>query len=288
VKTRAQRAWGWIINGIYVIAAIACFGLSIYSIWLDRAGSAGVAATFAVAFLFLRHLPVIESFKAFNMEAKFARRVDEFDRLLAYIRSAAEATSRLLYLQLGYSGRMSSIGWGKKREVIEQLDQNLIELGVQGDFITRAKRPVLNFASWDLYSVFRGSAQVLSRRLRQDIAQLQKSITKQGPIDPTNPEWNDLHQRNLALLVPEQDVGDMSGPTSLENVSLLTIEVLDKVPWPPRERALLETIAKEVAQLSRGCWEQGTITLEAQAYIERYTRNDEGRLKEMEKDVPGG
>jgi hypothetical protein len=288
MKTRLQRAGDWAANAAYLLAAIACFGLSIYSILLDRAGSAGVAATFAVAFLFLRHLPVIESFKAFNMEAKFARRVDEFDKLLAYIRAAAEVTSRLLYLQLAYSGRMASIDWGRKREFIEELDRNLVELGVDSAFIKTAKRPILNFASWDLYRVFSGNAHVLSERLRHEIAQAQHAITKGGPINPSDTEWNELHQRQLALIVPHPAFGDMSGPTPLEDIGSVTGEVLGKVPYPPRERALLEQIAHEIEALAVACWEGGTVTVEAQSYIERYGRKDGDRLSELEESAAGG
>jgi hypothetical protein len=267
VKTKLQRGWDWATNATYLLAAIGCFALAIYSIWLDRAGSAGVAATFAVAFLFLRHLPIIESFKAFNMEAKFARRVDEFDKLLAYIRSAAEVTSKLLYLQLAYSDRMASIDWGRKRELIEELDQHLAHLGVEPNFIQTAKRPLLNFASWDLYRVFHGNAHVLSERLRHDIAQAQHAIFGGGPIDPAHPEWNELHQRQLALIVPHLQFEDMSGPTPLEDMGNVTREILDKVPYPPGERALLEKIAAEVEQLAAACWKRGTITPEAQSYM---------------------
>jgi hypothetical protein len=285
VKTEWRKVWGWIVNAAYLLAAVGCFGLALYSIWLDRAGSAGVAATFAVAFLFLRHLPIIESFKAFNMEAKFARRVDEFDKLLAYIRSVAEVTSELLYMQLGYSGRWMSIDWDRKREFMGQLDRNLSQLGVDDNFIREAKRPVLNFASADLYSVFRGTAQTLSTRLRQEVVERQRAIQQAGPIDPSNPEWLALHERNGALLIPHQEYGDFSRRTSLENMCQVTSEVLEKVPWPPRERAILDAISKEIGELATACWEQGTVTPEAEAYIKRYGENQEDRLKEMEKDM---
>lgn len=282
VRDWARSAWPSILDGLYVVAALGCFVLTIYSIWLDRAASAAVAATLAVAFLFLRHLPIIESFEAFNMKAKFARRVDESERLLGYIRSAAEATSRMLYLQLGFLNRMSDIGWTKRRELIEQLDQNLTQLGVDQDFIRISKRPLLNFVSRDIYAVFRGSADMLANRLRQVVVDRQNEISSTGPVAANDAEYNELNRRFQALHLGPWEFGDMSGQSRLEDMPSMTKEILERLEWPDSDRAKLETIAKEVEELSAACWSQGTITPEAQDYIERYGETTDLRLNALE------
>jgi hypothetical protein len=269
----------------YVGAALGCFGLTIYSIWLDRAASAAVAATLAVAFLFLRHLPIIESFKAFNMEAKFARRIDESEKLLGFIRSAAEATSRMLYVQLGFLNRMSDVGWAKKRELIEQLDRNLTAIGVEDAFIRDSKRPFLNFVSRDLYAVFRGSADVLANRMRQTLVERQNEISSTGPVPADHSEYNELNRRIQMMHLGIWKFGDMSGQTRLENMPSMTKEVFDRLEWSDLDRQKLQVIASEVEELSAACWSQGTITPEAQAYIEQYSERTDLRLNALEEGV---
>jgi hypothetical protein len=285
VQSWHQKTLRWLTDALYVVAAIGCFALAIYSIWLNRAGSAGVAATFAVAFLFLRHLPIIESFKAFNMEAKFAKRVDESEKILSYIRSAAEVSSKLLYMQLGYLNRMASITWGRKRELMGQLDANLQQLGVDGQFIQDAKRPVLNFATWDLYSVFRGSADALLAKKRDKITRRQKEIQSGGPIRADDPEWNELHQRRQELILPRDDFEDMAGPTKLENVGELIEQVLKGNFWTEDDLTILRLVGSEVEKLAQACWAQGTVTPEAEAYIEQFGGRNDDRLQAFQRQL---
>ena len=278
----ARKAAQITVSAVYIVLAIGCFALAIYSILKDRAASAGVAASLAVAFLILKHLPIIESFKAFNMEAKFVRRVEDAERLLGYIRSAAEATSRMLYLQLAFLNRMSDVGWAKKRELIEQLDQSLAELGVNEEFIRVSKRPFLNFVSRDLYAVLRGSADTLANRMRQSLVDRQNEISSKGPVPAGDPEYYELNRKIQTLYLGPWEFGDMSGKSRLEDMSAMTKEILEHLEWSDSDREKLETIASEVEKMSANCWSEGTITPDAEAYIRKYAQRTDIRLEEIE------
>jgi hypothetical protein len=202
--------------------------------------------------------------------------------LLAYIRSAAEATSRLLYIQLGYSGRMASISWARKRELMTQLDENLSELGVDAEFIERAKRPVLNFAIWDLYAVFRGTAQTLVGRQLEPIAGRMNEIQSGGPIRADDSEWNELNEQRLRWTLPREELEDMAGPTRLQNVGGLIDDLLNRLPWTPQDKAALAQVGEEIETLAAACWKEGTVTPEAENYVKLYGHRNDDRLKELE------
>jgi hypothetical protein len=278
---RTPNRWRWVVDATYIMAATASFGLAFYSVLLDRAASAGIAASFCVAFLFLRHLPVIESFKAFNMEAKFARRVDEFDRLLGYVRGTAELSSKMLYSQLAWIDRMGSMGWSKKREFMSEMDSHLVELGVSPEFLAVAKRPILNIATYDLFAILRDSARFFLGKRRKGIAQQMQTIQERGPIAADDAEWNNLHRQQLALAMPETDVGDLSEATPLADLGAFSERFLARWSWSEQEQSVLAIIRDEVVDLASGCWQQGTVTKAAEDYIAAYRHPDDKRVKEL-------
>lgn len=273
--------WRWVVDATYVIAATASFGLAFYSVLLDRAASAGIAASFCIAFLFLRHLPVIESFKAFNLEAKFARRVDEFDRLLGYVRGTAELSSKMLYSQLAWIDRMGSMGWSKKREFMSEMDNHLVELGVSPEFLAIAKRPILNIATYDLFAILRNSAQYFLGKKRKAIAQQMQAIQQRGPIAAGDAEWNSLHREHSVLVMSETDVGDLSEATPLADLGAFSERFLAQWSWSEQEQSVLAVIRDEIVDLASGCWRQGTVTKAAEDYIAAYRHPDDKRLKEL-------
>lgn len=141
------------------LAVPALFSLTVYSVWMDRAASAAVAGAFTLAFVILQQLPIIERFKIFTLEATFARRVDEAERLLGSIRETAEVHSRMLYWQLGKGDRMTSMPWVLKRKLTVEFDTLLQRLGLTDPEITALKAPLLHTIKLDLFRVFEHSVE---------------------------------------------------------------------------------------------------------------------------------
>jgi hypothetical protein len=172
---------------------------------------------------------------------------------------------------------------------MEEMDSNLVELGVDPQFIEDAKIPVLNFAARDLYVIFRGTADALLRRHLERLAERMNVISAKGPIDPSDTEWNELTRLQAELALPRDDFGDMTATTRLRNVSELIQQILNKPWWTADDRSKLQFVGAEVEKLVVDCWSGGTITPEAETYIEKYGFRNDDRLKELEDsgEAPG-
>lgn len=262
----------------YLIASLTSFALAMYSIWQDRAASAGVAAGFCIGFIILRQLPVIESIELFNLKAKFVDRVNESDRILGQVRQTAKISASMLLSQLAWIDRMGSMGWARKRHYIAELDRTLLEIGVDASFLENAKIPVLNIVSLDLFRIFSGSWQHVVREKQNELRQQLSNYTGGRAIHPDDPELLRLTREIEYLSVTEPALGDLNERGPLTDVRSLTKAMLGQVRFDDPTRKALLQIAEEVSQLSDACWVSGNVTNEAEDYLEAWSRPSQKRL----------
>lgn len=280
-ETRLSRfRVGLIAVGVWV-AIPALFCLTVFSIWMDRAASAAIAGAFALAFVILRQLPIVESFKIFTLEAKFVHRLGEYEELLRHIRSTAEVSSLLLYRQIANAGRLSSMKWSTKREMIKDLDGLLNDLGISTDTRDKAKWPFLHIICLDLYRVFE-NAVAYRLKIYADSAGQAVNIYGAGrAIDAGDTEYLQLIENRNRLVLPFVTTYDIMDDGRLDDMDKITRLLIAGTPLPEVDKERLEQVRLEVIALASACRAAGTITDEAEVYIDRYSPRNDTRGKEL-------
>jgi hypothetical protein len=265
------------------LAVPALFALTVYSIWLDRAPSAAVAGAFTLAFVILMQLPLVESFKIFTLEAKFARRVDEAERLLEGIRSTAEVHSRMLYWQVGKGDRMSEMPWALKRSLVEETDKLLGGLGLSEANITALKFPFFHTIKLDLFRVYERTVDYRIRQSRDEIQQKLSAFPK--PIQAGDPEYAAVMMAWQNTKLPFDTHQDIMDDGRLDNMAAITLKLITDTPLPEADKQVLEQVRMEVVQLAEACDRAGNITPETEDYLRRYSRNPKTRAQELFGEV---
>jgi len=111
---------------------------------LDRVAAGSlVAALFVVVALF-DFLPLMESFAAFGIKARWRKKLDEAEATLEQLKQSTKASAQLGYYLLGWGSRMGGRTAGKKQDVADQLEKALTSLGIDTDTLATFKRDYLS------------------------------------------------------------------------------------------------------------------------------------------------
>lgn len=263
------------------LSVAVTFGLTSYSLLLDRTASAAVAATFTLALVIFKQLPIVESFKVFSLEAKFIRRIDEADKLLGRVRASAEVSSRLLYHQVALGDRMSSMTWATKRAMASDFDELLASLEVPPETIAELKRPLLHIINLDLFRVFEYSARDRMQKQFKPASNALNAYTGGRPIDPADPEYIRLLGEMRGAKLAFETTEDILDDGRLDDMDQITARLIEGTPLPVADRGKLEIIRREVIEHAKACRAFGNITPEAEEYLNLYSRRVDTRVKEL-------
>jgi hypothetical protein len=204
-----------------------------------------VAALFVVVALF-EFLPQMESFAAFGIKAQWRKKLDEAEEILEKLKQSTKASAQLGYYLLGWGSRMGGQTTGMKRDVAEQIDKALTNLGVDPDTLAIFKRDYLFFARFDLFQTFDAIA---SWNIRAN------------NLSPKPPRIN--------LLEAEFEPGGIVFRSFCH-------DRIPKADLPPEDAAILGTFADQVADIDEECRRTGRVTDEAIKLID--ARRTEDRL----------
>jgi hypothetical protein len=246
------------------------FTTSIILLLLDRTASGTVAATLTLALLLFRLTPIIESFEVFGLKAKFRQGVEELNRVLANVTKTAEVSSKLLYIQLSWMNRMGSITWGKKRELLSDIDELLVSVGISEREIEDLKQPFIVMISYDLLSIF---MQVVRFRVNHYGQLLQKEYDeafKGKPVDQSDARYLDISERRKKWAYEKFEPDDIMTDTRILDLEKLTQELLSPYPFPDEDLVILDRYRTIIVKLATDCWAKGTITPDAEQFLETY------------------
>lgn len=263
------------------LAVAATFSLAAYSLLLNRTATAAVAATFTLALVIFKQLPIVESFKVFSLEAKFIRRIDEADKLLGRIRSSAEVSSRLLYHQVALGDRMASMPWATKRAMTADFDELLASLGVPAETIADLKKPLLHIINLDLFRVFEYSARDRMQKQFKRASDALDAYRGGKAIDPADPEYVRLLSEMRGAKLTFETKDDLLDDGRLDDMDQITTRLIDGAPLPASDREKLDIIRREVVEHAKACRALGNITPEAELYLNSYSRRVDSRVKEL-------
>lgn len=270
-----------------VLAAVISFALTVVALWLNRPATAGIAAALALSFILLCKLPIVESFEVLTLKVKLRHQVDEAGDLLRQIRSTAGVTSKLLYLQLGFMNRMGTVSWAQKRELLADVDKMLADIGTPASQIDDWKRPFMNLISRDLASVLWGAVEHV-KAIRRKVAQeaLEAYSRANGPLDPADSNYEALRDAVRPFVQRSMDLGDILQRPDMNDVATLTKDWIDPTLFDDAEVDALNEVRAEVIQHASGCWSEGTITEQAEVYLEAYGRRNDTRIRELLPSLP--
>lgn len=262
------------------VAVTLMFALACYSLYLNRTATAAVAAAMTLALVLIRQLNVLESFEILSLKAKFIARIGDADTLLAHIRRSASVSSKLSYVQLAFMNRMGDIGWPRKRALLEEIDGLLREVDVPQADIAAMKAPFLNLVTLDLSRVFEHSVHEMLRPKRQALEEEIRSYSSK-PIVANDPKWSKLLEERQNLERSAIDWQDALGNTALANLRQALTVWAAKIPLDGPQKQIADQILDEVATLSEACWTAGTVTTEAEDYLNRYGTDTNERIKAL-------
>jgi hypothetical protein len=263
------------------VAISITFILSAYSLWLDRSTTAAVAGAFMLAMIIFKHLPIIESLKVFTLEAKFVQRIDQADQLLNQVRASARVSSKLLYRQIALAGRLAHMGWSEKRDMVSSFDKHLASLDISESVITDLKKPFFHIISLDLFRIYEHS---VSERLREHREQARAAVQKHvsnKPIEAGDKIYAELLAAEHALEMPFTTTRDVMNDGRLDDMAAITAKLINETPLPDEDKNKLEIIRSEVVLHANSCREEGNVTAEAEAYLDKYSPRVDSRVKEI-------
>lgn len=251
------------------LAAAAVFLIEAgYLAFIDKPGSAAIAAGTSVALLVLILLPHLESFEALGVKAHFRKQVAEADKLLEDLRSSAMVSATLVFHQLAWMNRWAAPSWEEKKELATLADALLERMHVDKPEIQRVKEPFLRFIELDLYRVFLSAAQVKLDDVRLS-AQRKHDQHFTGPIrvdDPVHQEWLKERER-LNYEIPRLPLPGRGDDVKMKD---LVSSVLANFPARDDDLATLEKLGSEITALSEGVRDAGTITPAAEEFLDKF------------------
>jgi hypothetical protein len=198
-----------------------------------------VAALFVVVALF-EFLPQMESFAAFGIKAQWRKKLDEAEEILEKLKQSTKASAQLGYYLLGWGSRMGGRTASKKRDVADQIDKALTNLGVDPDTLATFKRDYLFFVGYDLFQAFDA---ITSLNMREH------NISP-TPMDPVQQLQQGIDFRPLCH------------------------GQIPKSGLPPQDTEVLEKFADRVADIEEECRRTSRVTDEAIRLIDAYRIED--------------
>lgn len=256
------------------------FSLAVYSTFYDRAASAAVAGALSLAFLFMSQLPNLETFEAFTLKVKLRQQIGDAEKLLSYMKDSASVSAKLAYIQLAFMNRMGDIPWSRKRGLLADIDTNLGSFQVSEDTIFAYKRPFLNIVSFDLYRIYAGTLDTIIRRYFEKLSEPINNL-EQNTIEDVE-HFNSLIEARNKYVASRDGFDDILGGPRLRDLEALTNSAVQKYQLDDADLQKLKIVQKEVIQLSGESWLAGTITPEAENYINKYQTRNNLRLDELE------
>lgn len=269
-----------------VAGIVGMFGLACYSLYLNRTASGTVAGSMTLALVLVRQLHLLESFEILSLKAKFAARVNEAEKLLAFIRRSTTVSSKISYVQLAFMNRVGDIGWARKRSLLNDVDTLLREMNVPEAEIKGMKVPFLNLVSLDLSRVFEHSVNELMKPLR-NAAEAEIRAYPRQPIASGDPQWSALLAKQRSFSRSPIKWPDALGNENLANIGDILTSWFSDIEMDVAARRKAQRILAEVIELSQGCWVAGSVTPEAENYLKLYSGNTNTRLNAItNEEVP--
>lgn len=257
-----------------MVAIGLMFGLAAYSLYLNRTASAGVAAAFMLALILVQQLPILESFEVLTLKAKFRAQIDEAAVLLGHLKESAQVSARSTCLQLAYMNRMGDLGWDRKRKILGDIDGQLRRLGVPEPEIAETKRPFINMLTFDLGKVLEHSVQLRLRQYGNELDKLYQQRFSEGIRDHEG--HNKFLQWKRGFSLPSSVLYDPLGRADFDNLRGLLEPWFEALPVSKADQDSMRPVLDEVVAIAEACWAAGTVTAEAEAYLDQYAPHADG------------
>ncbi|HEU5019676.1 MAG TPA: hypothetical protein VFT69_17090 [Pseudolabrys sp.] len=256
------------------IGSAISFAATLALAWNDKSSAATVMGAVTIALLGFYFLPFIDSIEAFGLKAKLRAQIDEAESLLSGLRRTALVSSKILYAQLAWQGRMGTAEWKTKQQWADELEENLTGLKVDQADISAARTPHLTFAVYDLFLPFE---QVVRERIQSLIRENnnERSAKFPGPIPAGDPEWTRLNERAAELTAHLKFRKNLHLSDDLKNLAAVIRERVSSLPISNDEKNALLAHGNIFAVAAGEVWRQGRVTDEAMALIDRYAEPKE-------------
>ena len=261
--TEPTSHWGKAFKAfVFFIGAVACFGLTLWLAYVDKVTAATLMAGMFIVMMLFQHLPEMESFKAFSIEAKMRSTLSEAKDVLEGLKAAALMSGKIAYHNLGWQSRMAH-PIRKKQALANEVDEFLKSAGVNPEEITKVKYQYIRFLLFDLDQTLRSCTR---RLLNEQLSRLQtRASAPSGPMDEkVKVRQQEIHKELSRSRSGLEDSDDFSVKLS---EGMGPPELLD-------EDALkaLESIRQRVQKAGDECVANGRLVEDAAKIIE--TTND--------------
>ncbi|MDF1635529.1 hypothetical protein [Mycoplana sp. MJR14] len=265
---------------LMAIGALVAVGVAIHLALNDKSASASVMAALAAGFAALYFLPLIDSLEVFGLKAKLRERIDDADRLLSTIRKNAIVSAEITAAQVSWLGRKGP-SWNERRLWIDAIERHLVDLGVDDREIAQIKRPVLNFLSFDLYSIFN---KVVIERLQFHIKAFDKAIldrcAKHGAEDV------ELASMRAALSDELHALPEVWADSQIAQLEQIVQRRLGPLSLTTEEKQTLLAYAADFIRISDTVQATATLTDEALDLVRRHHENSRLWLADYSRIFP--
>lgn len=140
----------------FVIAAMAMVSLvcAVYQGMNDRIASAGVLAGVFFLATALFYLPQLDTLSAYGVQVRLRNTLDRADEIIGRLKKLAEANAKATYMNVTWGNRLGSPPATDKQKVLDDIDAQLIALGVDASVRQEIAKPLIAMIGVDLYSTY--------------------------------------------------------------------------------------------------------------------------------------
>lgn len=253
------------------ITAAAFILLALYSLWLDRSASAGVAAAIALALLLLQNVAILESFEVLTLKVKLRAQVDVASNVIDLMRESALISARFTYDQMALLPA-DHAGWASRKDQLEAVEALLDRLDIGSERRLAMKGKLLGRLASDLSTSFTDAVVDRSNEYARSVL-------------PRAGRQGDIFSRTSAVFLNRHlDANEQVTLADLSVPRPAMQQWFDRVPFLERDRAAFQSVLEHVSSLIEEVYATGRITQAAIDELRSFTRD--GQRRHMPLGLP--
>ncbi len=243
----------------------------------DIASASCLAALFLVTAV-LFHLPLLESMKAFSVEIKLRKSIDQAENIISRLRALSAVNAKGIFMSLGWANRLGSPTAQTKQSILAELEKQLEVCGFGLQDRRQMAEQFVRLVGIDLFRTFE---RTRDRLLEWKLKELNKRVIAEQTDEAGRAliNFQDTQTalaRDRAALSPYERLQSYNFEESIRNAipeTLLTEDELEK----------LRAFGNEISALYRECVARGTLSENTARFLDSMQSADqiEGKVCEL-------
>jgi hypothetical protein len=238
-----------ILAVFFACTAVVTLSRGVYLICFGQSAAVGPLLVVSLVATLLFYFPQLELLKAFGVEAKVKKSIDDAKEVIKILRKQAESAAKATYALVAYSNRYEGLTPQGKQQIIDDTDDVLESLGTSKEDVRNLKGPYLASVGYDLKDVFESILKSYIQCSELDIEGRKKWLS-----DLDDGGW-------LQLERIKEMKGQQLGAALVRSIPTMITE--------SESRSQFEQLGRKLGQIFADCLNRGGYTEESLAFLEK-------------------